>query len=466
MIRTRTTAQPPIQGTHHLPDLADSFVRKSLQSHGQMPSWRGPRRWWGGPLDVEGLALASVGVCAAAVEQITGPSRPITIESNRVASAFDSLGHLRIDGKQPEGFAALSGFFPTADGWVRTHANYPHHARKLSLALGVTTVDGVASALSEISAFEAEERICAAGGIATAVRTRTDWLGSSMAAAAISDDWIRFDLSSPAGRKAPGRCWSMADDAERPLAGLRVLDFTRVIAGPTASRTLSAWGADVLRVDPPGMPELCEQHVDTGFGKRSTTVDLADAVEASRIHTLLEEADVVLLGYRNHSLDRFGLSSLDLRERYPQLVIVTLDAWGENGPWANRRGFDSIVQAAVGIADLYRDEDGRPGALPVQALDHATGYGMAAAAISLVAARVREGATGTARLSLIQTADALFEAPVPDAPVERLGAPDLARVQSTYGELIYAQPPFDINGTAVNYPWPPRKYGSDDLTWI
>ncbi|MDJ0321996.1 CoA transferase [Pseudarthrobacter sp. PS3-L1] len=465
MGRTQIAAQQSGEGAS-LPELAMSFAREGLQPPGPLPSWHGPRRWWGGPLDVEGLALASVAVSAAAIEQFTGPSLAVTIDSSRVAAAFNSLGHLRIDGRQPEGFAALSGFFPTSDGWVRTHANYPHHAHRLSLALGARTVDGVAGALLEMPAFEAEERICAAGGIAAAVRTREGWVSSSMATPTESvQNWATFDLSPAGGRKVRGGCWSPTDGAERPLAGLRVLDFTRVVAGPTSSRTLAAWGADVLRVDPPGMPELLSQHVDTGFGKRSAIIDLTNAEEASRTHALLEAADVVLIGYRNGSLDRFGLSPLELRERYPRLVIVTLDAWGQTGPWANRRGFDSIVQAAVGIADLYRDEDGRPGALPVQALDHATGYGMAAAAVALVAARAREGVTGTARLSLLRTSDSLFATPIPDAPVENLGDPGLARVPSAYGELVYAQPPFDLNGKAVTYPWPPRRYGSDIPIW-
>lgn len=448
-----------------LPDLAAGFVGHGLLAPGTRLRWDGPRRWWGGPLDVEGLALASVAVAGAAVEQLTGARRTVATTSSRVNDAFNSVWHLRIDGKKLEGFAALSRFFPTADGWLRTHANYPHHARRLGQALGADTVEGVAAALAELASLEAEERICAAGGIAAAVRTRADWAGSPMAAPTGAADWVGFDLSAVRGRDGDGRRWSPDPEAGRPLAGLRVLDFTRVIAGPTASRSLAAWGADVVRVDPPGMPELLDQHVDTGFGKRSALLDLADPDHAAKAHTLLGGADVVLLGYRNASLDRFGLAPLQLRERYPDLVIVALDAWGQEGPWAGRRGFDSIVQAAAGVADRYRRDDGTPGALPVQALDYATGYGMAAAAVALVAARAREGVTGTARLSLVRAADRLFEAPPPDVPAEVPGEPALERTASDYGELVYARPPFDLDGAPLTYPGPPGTYGSDSPVW-
>ena len=128
-----------------------------------------------------------------------------------------------------------------------------------------------------------------------------------------------------------------------------MLDLTRVIAGPVAGRTLAALGAEVLRIDPPALPELPEAHLDTGPGKRSALLDLADA---ERREALLAGADVLLTGYRPGSLDRFGL------DRHPQLVHVSLSAWGTAGPWAGRRGFDSLVQVASGIAAACAAPDG------------------------------------------------------------------------------------------------------------
>ncbi|EPH42811.1 putative CaiB/baiF CoA-transferase family protein C7orf10 like protein [Streptomyces aurantiacus JA 4570] len=178
-----------------------------------------------------------------------------------------------------------------------------------------------------------------------------------------------------------------------PAAGLRVLDLTRVIAGPVATRTLALLGADVLRVDPPHLPELPDQHADTGFGKRSTALDLADRADRRAFEDLLAGADVVVTGYRPGTLDRFGLAPEALAERRPGLVVAQLSAWGTTGPWSGRRGFDSLVQAASGIAVTEGAPD-RPGALPAQALDHGTGHLLAAAVLRSLSERATEGAGG------------------------------------------------------------------------
>lgn len=417
----------------------------------------GPRRWWGGPLDVEGLTLASTGLAAGAVNTLLDRPGALRVSPQRVGASFDSLGHLRIDGRAPVGFAPLSGFFPTADGWIRTHANYPHHARRLCAALGARpTAESLAATLREFPATEAERVVGKAGGVAAAVRTRQEWLNSPMSADPSPREWIFVDVHPvKAGKWCPG--------TDLPLTGLRVLDLTRVVAGPVAARTLAALGADVLRLDPPQLPELTDQHIDSGFGRRTALLDLG--TDPGRLADLLERADVLLLGYRNGALDRYGLGPATLGERYPGLAVVGLDAWGTRGPWAVRRGFDSIVQAAVGIADVYRHTDGRPGALPVQALDHATGYGMVAAAIGLVDARRRHGLSGTARLSLVRAADLLFRTRVPQLPICPTEPPQLSRTNSTFGELRYLPTPFDLDGKVLDYPHAPHAYGADDPTW-
>jgi crotonobetainyl-CoA:carnitine CoA-transferase CaiB-like acyl-CoA transferase len=210
---------------------------------------------------------------------------------------------------------------------------------------------------------------------------------------------------------------------------VRVLDLTRVIAGPVSTRLLGSLGADVLRIDPPRLPEITDQFVDTGFGKRSAEADLAIPENRHLLEQLLATADVVITGYRRGSLNRFGLEPEVLLAVRPELVVVTLDSWGSTGPWSGLRGFDSIVQAATGIADLYgtgnHDGEWQPGALPVQALDHATGYGVAAAAIALLARRRHKGLGGSARLSLARTAEELFALPEPGLSRPELPAPEL-----------------------------------------
>ena len=199
-------------------------------------------------------------------------------------------------------------------------------------------------------------------------------------------------------------------------------------------------GADVLRIDPPGYPELPLQVADGVVAKRLVERDLrADPLRAEE----LDGFDVVVHGYRPGALARLGLSADELAQRHPHLTVVQLSAWGTRGPWGERRGFDSLVQAATGIADALRGDDGAPGALPVQALDHATGYRIAAAALRGLARRARgEGAEHT-QLSLASTAADLMhlrgQSPqvrwpqVEGPPLEQL--PDGRRVVPPPGSL-------------------------------
>ena len=190
---------------------------------------------------------------------------------------------------------------------------------------------------------------------------------------------------------------------DRGAVGRRVLDLTRVIAGPVATRTLAAWGADVLRLDSPSLPEIPAQALDTLPGKRSALLDLGQPAGRARLEELLAEADVVVQGYRPGALSRFGLAADDLAQRHPHLTVVTLSAWGSTGPWAARRGFDSLVQCSTGIA-VAEGAGGKPGVLPAQVLDHATGYLAAAAAMLAVAGLERGEPPRSIRLSLAQTA--------------------------------------------------------------
>ncbi len=432
----------------------------------------GPRTWWAGPLDVEALATASVRVALAAateVARLRGLRVRLGSSAEQVAAEFGSYLHLRVDGRPLSPFAAYSGFFETADGWIRLHGNYPHHARVLERELGVGDREALAASLRGLPALQTERRLRAAGGVAGAVRTAEQWRATPMAAAVAADPWVAWELPDGWGQvgSSPARR-PLVPAADRPLDGIRVLDLTRVIAGPHGSRLLALLGADVLRLDPPHLPELLDQHLDTGAGKRSAVADLRDPVGRARVHELLDAADVLLTGYRPAALAAVGLGAADLRDRHPHLVHVALSAWGVRGPWGTDRGFDSIVQACSGIASGYGrvDVDGRwrPGALPVQALDLATGYGVAAAALGLLARRPDSGGAA-ARLSLARTAQALLGAPTPaGATVEELAVP-LAETRSPHGRLLHVAGPVLRDGAVVPLD-PPGAYGAAELAWL
>jgi crotonobetainyl-CoA:carnitine CoA-transferase CaiB-like acyl-CoA transferase len=396
------------------------------------------------------------------------------LDRAHIAAAFRSEAYLRVGGEPAgPGFAPLSRFWRTADGWIRTHGNYPWHRDALLRALGCPDdPEPVAAALAELAAREAEDLVTGAGGVAAAVRTEAGWRteppGQAAAATALVEG------TSIGG--APPR-WRAAGPL--PAAGIRVLDLTRVIAGPVATRYLGALGADVLRLDAPDRPELTQHAYDGLPGKRSALLDFGPAEGNARLHELLAGADVLVHGYRPHALERFGLGWQQLAERHPGLVVVGLSAWGSRGPWGGRRGFDSIVQAASGIAVAESPDGDRPGALPCQLLDHGTGYLCAAAALQALARQSARGGTVFRALSLARTAHWLLglprdtagpagSAPAPGsrAPADGADREWLTTLDSAAGPVTTVRPPGQLDDEALSWTGPLSRYGGDEAAWL
>ncbi|MFL1433649.1 CoA transferase [Nocardiopsis protaetiae] len=422
-------------------------------------SYRGAGAVLPARLPVRELARATVGVCSLAAAELLAarggaPVRPVEVDEGAVATAFVSERHLRVDGRPMVPFAPLSGFWRTADGWVRTHANYPHHRERLLAALDLaadTDAETLGRELAGSQARQVQEAVYAAGGLAVAVADHPDPTRPPV----VEERLMWGPADRPLG------------PADLPAAGVRVLDLTRVIAGPVATRTLALLGADVLRVDTPHLPEDRDTHIDTAPGKRSTLLDLGAPADRAVFEDLLATADVVVTGYRPGVLDRYGLSPEDLAERRPGVVTASLCAWGWSGPRSGRRGFDSLVQAGVGIAAVEAGEDGRPGALPAQALDHGTGYLLAAAVLRALTDRAADGRGRDLRLSLAGTAGLLLHGIEP-APVAG-GAHDperwLTSADSPYGKLRYARPPIGYAGAPDDWATPPTRWGADPPAW-
>ena len=315
---------------------------------------------------------------------------------------------------------------------MRTHANYPHHRQRLCAALGIAaSPEALRERVLGLSAVEVEELVTAAGGIAVAVRGEAEWAAHPHGSQVGSLPLIAEQQRS--------------DGVARAVAGARVLDLTRVIAGPVATRTLGLWGADVLRVDPPSIAEIEWQHLDTGAGKRSCVLD----VRSDRFAELATEADVLVHGYRPGALPLDGVI-----EANPALLVASLSAWGVAGPWAGRRGFDSIVQAASGIAMAESPDGVRPGALPAQALDHSAGYLLAGA----VATALRRGGGWSVSTSLARVAYELLTA---DRSVQPESG-EFTPTTVTHGPLTYARPALH----ADDFPAPPRPWGQDEPAFL
>jgi crotonobetainyl-CoA:carnitine CoA-transferase CaiB-like acyl-CoA transferase len=437
------------------------------------------------------LATGSVAAAAAAAALFArsrGASPVVTrweVDPRRVAASFRGDQLLRLDGRGFPGFAELSGFFPTKDGWLRTHANYPHHRRRLLTAMDLpedADRAALAARLEQVGAVQAEELVRARQGVAAAVRTRAEWAAHPQCTAAAAVPLVGIEEFADIPAEVRVYRGKLRDPA-LPMAGLRVLDLTRVIAGPVATRTLALLGADVLRVDDPGLPELASQHLDNGMGKRSTLLDLREPADRAVLDRLLETADAVVTGYRRGALDAFGLAPDALAARRPGLVVATLDAWGPTGPWSGLRGFDSIVQAATGISRLTSVDGTEPGALPAQALDHASGYLLAAGVLIALDRQVERGGTWHVRTHLARTAHALLGLGVDGGPGDgpRTGPGDDRQDARPYeqpdledclheqltpgGVLRYPLPAFTVPARPFDYPSVGGAWGTDAPTW-
>jgi hypothetical protein len=433
---------------------AASLDAVRLAGEGDLPSY----------FPVTNLATASVAAAALAMRELMTaqgvPAGPVTVD-RRLASMWFSWSIHPIGWERPPLWDAVAGDYATADGWIRLHTNAPHHRAAALAVLGCAEErEAVARTVAGWRGLALEEAIVAQGGCAAMMRSMAEWQAHPQGASVASEPLMAFTQAETTARAE----WAWT--AGRPLAGLKVLDLTRVLAGPVATRFLAGYGADVLRIDPPSwnepgvIPEVTP-------GKRCARLDLKQAADRAIFENLLAEADVVVHGYRPAALERLGFGEQVRRQLNPGLVDVSLDAYGWTGPLAGRRGFDSLVQMSCGIAHHGMQMQGanKPVPLPVQALDHATGYLMAAAVVRALIARLAEGRTLHARLSLARTARLLTEAPSTGLPARALTPPgdhDLAPQleQTEWGPARRYLPPVVIDGAPMVWTRPANGLGT------
>ena len=350
-------------------------------------------------------AQASIAASALAAAELwrlrTGRRQRVGVNMRNAAIEFRSERYLRVDGKPPpELWDKIAGLYHCGDGsWVRLHTNFPHHRDGVLRLLGCAhDRAAVQRALERWEAAAFETAAAEAGLVVTATRSFAEWDAHDQGRAVAAEPLLSIAQIGDAPARPLPR-------AARPLAGLRVLDLTRVIAGPVCGRTLAAHGADVLLVTAAHLPQMESLVIDNGRGKLSTFVDLRETRGRDTLAHLLREADILVQGYRPDALERLGFGPEQAARLRPGLIYVSLSAYGPDGPWAGRRGFDSLVQNANGLNVAEAEAAGAapPMPLPCQALDHATGYLMAFGALAALARQATAGGSWHARLSLAQT---------------------------------------------------------------
>jgi hypothetical protein len=416
---------------------------------------------------VTDLACASIAAAGQAVSELIRQQTdhlPAVEVDRRLASFWFSTSIRPIGWQLPPLWDPVAGDYATQDGWIRLHTNAPHHRAAAESVLGACA-DRVAMAakVAQWTSTDLEQAVVDAKGCAAEMRSWAQWQQHPQGLALNAEPLVHFlDLHDESHQPWQG---SLA----QPLAGIKVLDLTRVLAGPTASRFLAGLGADVLRIDPytwnePGVVP------DMTLGKRCARLDLQTPVDRAVFESLLKDADVLLHGYRADALENLDFGVERRRQIAPGLIDVGLNAYGWSGPWQNRRGFDSLVQMSSGIAEAGQrwQQADKPTPLPVQALDHATGYLMAASALRLLTERLNTGRGGSARLSLARTAKLLIEhGPGTGEALRAEDERDQGSFleQTPWGPAHRLQVPVKISGIPIQWALPATELGSHHPQW-
>jgi len=416
------------------------------------------------------LATASMGIAGACLAGlIHGDNRsraqPASHVDRRLASMWFAWSLRPVGWEVPPAMDPIAGDYEGSDGWIRLHTNAPHHRDAALKVLGCPSDrEAVAKAVASRSIDNLEADVVEQGGCAAAMRSLDAWAAHPQGTAVAAESLIHKTFQHPGNIPA----WPY--DAKRPLSGFRVLDLTRVLAGPIAGRFLAAYGAQVLRIDPPDWEEPGVVPEVT-LGKRCAGLDLTQQGDRETFERLLGEADIVLHGYRAGALDGLGYDEEARRRINPNLIDVSLNAYGWTGPWKDRRGFDSLVQMSSGIAHqgmIWSGKD-KPTPLPVQALDHATGYLMAAAAITGLTGRLLVGSTMTAKLSLARTAHLLVShrdtGDITAMPPETPGDLAPAIEQTGWGPAQRLRFPVSITGSPAHWALPSGPLRSSPPAW-
>ncbi|WP_420395463.1 CoA transferase [Nioella sp.] len=414
--------------------------------------------------DLASASVAAVGEGVAALLAALGGDVPKVAVNRRLASLWFSFSIAPQGWELPPAWDDLAGDYRAADGWIKLHTNAPHHRAAAIRALGCEeTREAVAHAAARWSAAELETAVVTEGGVAAEMRSIEAWGRHPQGSAANSEPLVTWE----APRAAKIRDWG--GTPERPLKGLRVLDLTRILAGPVATRALAGFGADVLRIDPVDWeePSLAP---DVTLGKRCARLDLRSPEGQARFAELLAGADLFVNGYRPDALEKLGLGAEWRASVAPQVMEIRLCAYGWTGPWALRRGYDSLVQMSAGIAEagMGWSGAGKPTPLPVQALDHATGYLMAGAALAALRDAVAGRGLRNARLSLARTAALLAQYPadarggfVPAGEAEFSAEPEATH----WGPARRLLPPLVLSGVPMRWDRPACDLGSSAPAW-
>jgi len=421
------------------------------------------------------LGEAAAGVhaaCGLAVSDLwelrTGRPQQIEVDVRAAAASLQSYMYLKTPDPRPPRPASILGFYPTKDGrWFFVHTSFPHtHQKTLKLLGCEDNREAVAAALLTWNATDLEDTFAENGLCGAMVRSTEEWLATPQGQA------LR-KLPAVEVRKIGESPPEPFPQGDRPLSGLRALDLTRVLAGPTCGRTLAEHGAEVLLINAPHLPNVDWFVMDTGHGKRSAFLNLRDQGGRETLWSLIREADVFSQSYRLGALAGLGFSPEALAEARPGIVYVSMNCYGHEGPWRGRRGWEQLAQTAAGLALEHGGPNG-PRLVPAAATDYTTGYLAAFGAMVALARRAREGGSYLVRASLCQAAmmigrlgradEAEAAAQKPTLPADEIG-PLTVETDTPFGRMTHLAPIVRLSETPAWWTLPAVPLGTHAAAW-
>ncbi|MFT5172018.1 MAG: crotonobetainyl-CoA:carnitine CoA-transferase CaiB-like acyl-CoA transferase [Gammaproteobacteria bacterium] len=421
--------------------------------------------------DMATITTAATGLGAAQFAQIRGMAQQqVSVDSRHAQAAFASERYQRLDDAPVIDESRLLAYYKTKDArWVQLHTGFAHHRDghlQLLKCAADAGADEVAAAVSRWQAQELEDAMAQRMLPGVKMRSREEWTASPQGQAVARLPLLEIIKigDAPVLEIEPG---------DRPLSGVRVLDMTKVIAGPVCGRTLAEHGAQVMRVHAPRLPFSRPLVIDTGRGKRSCHLDLLQADDKTRFTELLGGAHVMTQGYRPGAIAAHGFAPQQVAALRPGIVCLSLCAWSHQGPWAQRRGFDSLVQMASGIAAAGAQalKQDAPGPLPCQALDHSTGYLAAFGVLMALAHQQRQGGSWHVRVSLAQSSEWLNRLGCADTL--SLNTPDASELsdlmgaaQTSFGHATFIRPVAQLENTPGYWARGSVPLGHDPAQWL
>ena len=420
--------------------------------------------------------LGGVGIAVNDIWQLkNGRRQRLQINVRHAAAALRSTHYLQslqsngafevLESPSMRQMAAITQPWPTRDGrWFLPHFNLPHLRERVCAVLGCTPdPDAVARAVAQRDALELEAAIDDARACGAMVRSHEEWLAHEHGELLSTLPLVQIDRigeSDPEPFPTDGT----------PLAGVKVLDLTRILAGPIAARTLAEHGAEVLMVTGSHLPQVPEHVVDTSHGKRSCFLDLRDAAQRATLRSLVADADVFSQGFRPGVMGEFGLSPGDLAALRPGLIYLSISCFGSGGPFQHRAGWEQVAQTVTGICNEGGEQE--PALLPGAACDYTTGYLGAFGVLLALARRARSGGSYHVQVSLCQSGMYIYRhgktAPVPAMLGLDASEIEALRIESQtgHGPIRHLRPVLRMSETPPRWTRPSPVLGADAPSWL